>query len=362
MSSRLTRDDIRAMCLELLRGKPGPASPGPATPDPSVRVRLLRDGLQVPSEDPRLLKAREALENSSHVTLLRNEQRGDGSWGRLHSRDTAARQSVPTTEWAVERAVAIGMDAGHPILDAAAAYLAGVVTGRVIPSDPPEKNDRWAAGLRLFAASTLARIDPSHSAIDPVWTLWHEIARRTFVSGAYSAEDEAAAHSELTGASVRGTYLVLSNRYALSLLASRAGRMDGDLRLAMARWVWHSPCGVGYFGVPLAAPPDATHAGVLERFLLSHEIVSAFGTTGAPTGPLADWLEEHRRADGLWDLGPRASWTSALPLSESWRRSDARAIDWTARILTLMSRWMGHSALPEKSRLFASRQGVGYAE
>jgi hypothetical protein len=362
MSSRLTRDDVRAMCLELLRGKPGPASPGPATPDPSVRVRLLRDGLHVPPEDPRLLKAREALEDSSHVTLLRNEQRGDGSWGRLHSRDTAARQSVPTTEWAVERAVAIGIDAGHPISDAAAAYLAGVVTGRVIPSDAPEKNDRWATGLRLFAASTLARIDPSHPAIDAVWDLWHEIARRTFVSGAYSAEDEAAAHSELTGASVRGTYLVLSNRYALSLLASRAGRMDEDLRPAMARWVWHSPCGVGYFGVPLAAPPDTMSVGILERFLQSHEIVAGFGMVGAPTGPLADWLGERRRADGLWDLGSRASWTPALPLSESWRRSDARAVDWTARILALVSRWMGHSALPEKSRLFASRQGVGYAE
>jgi len=348
MSSRLTRDDVRAMCLELLRAKP----------DPSVRVRLLRDGLQVPSGDARVQAACEALEDSSHVTLLRNEQRGDGSWGRLHSRDTAARQSVPTTEWAVERAVAIGIDTGHPILDAAAAYLAGVVTGRVIPSDPPEKNDRWAAGLRLFAASTLARIDPSYPAIDAVWDLWHEVARRAFASGTYSADAETDAHSELTGASVRGTYLVLSSRYALSLLASRAGRMDGDLRLAMARWVWHSPCGVGYFGVPLAAPPDTMSVGILERFLLSHEIVSAFGTTGAPTGPLADWLEEHRRADGLWDLGPRASWTSALPLSESWRRSDARAIDWTARILTLMSRWMGHYAPRKASGL---RPEVGRA-
>ncbi|MEI6171975.1 MAG: hypothetical protein WCQ45_05830, partial [bacterium] len=117
MSSRLTRDDVRALGLEILRGKP----------DPSVRVRLLRDGLQVPSGDARIQAACEALEDSVHVTLLRNEQRGDGSWGRLHSRDTASSQSIPTTEWAVERAVAIGLDASHPILDAAAAYLAGVV-------------------------------------------------------------------------------------------------------------------------------------------------------------------------------------------------------------------------------------------
>ena len=362
MSSRLTRDDVRAMCLELLRAKPDPALPGPALPDPSVRVRLLRDGLQVPPEDARLMKAREALDDSAHVALLRDMQRADGSWGRLHSRDTSVRQSVPTTEWAVERAVAIGIDASHPILNAATTYLADVIAGRVVPSDPPEKNDRWATGVRLFAASTLARIDPSHPAIDPVWALWHEVARRTFASGAYSAEGEADAHSELTGVSVRGTYLVLSNRYALSLLASRADRMDEGLAQAVARWVWGSPRGVGYFEVPLSAPPDTMSAGILERFLLSHEIVAGFGMVAAPTGPLVDWLGKRRRANGLWDLGPRASWTPALPLSESWRRSDARAVDWTARILALVSRWMGHSALPGKSGLFASRQGVGYAE
>jgi hypothetical protein len=352
MSSRLTRDDVRAVCLELLRAKP----------DPSVRVRLLRDGLQVPSGDARIHVAREALEDSIHVALLRNEQRGDGSWGRLHSRDTASSQSVPTTEWAVERAAAIGLDANHPILNAAAAYLAGVVEGRIVSSDPPEKNDRWATGLRLMAASTLARIDPNHPAVDPVWALWHEIAKRTFASGTYSADAETEAHSELTGASVCGTYLVLSNRYALSLLASRADRMTKDLAPAVARWVWGNPRGVGYFEVPLSVPPDATSAGTLERFLQSHEIVARFGRTGAPTGPLADWLGERRRADGLWDLGSRASWSAALPLSESWRRSGARAVDWTARILVLVSRWMGPSASPENSGLFASRQGVRYAE
>jgi hypothetical protein len=352
MSSRLTRDDVRALSLELLRAKP----------DPGVRVRLLRDGLRVSPEDARIVAARVALDESVHVALLRDEQRAEGSWGRLHSRDTAARQSIPTTEWAVERAVAVGLGASHPIVDAATTYLARVIAGRAVPSDPPEKNDRWATGVRLFAASTVARIDPRHSAIDPVWELWHELARRTFASGSYSADDEADAHSELTGASVRGTYLILPNRYALSLLAARVDRMDEGLAQAVARWVWGNPRGVGYLGVPLSAPPGKLSAGILERFLLSHEIVAGFGRTGAPTGPLADWLGEHRRADGLWDLGPRTSWTAALPLSESWRRSDARAIDWTTRILALASRWMGHPALPEGSGLFAQREDARYAE
>jgi hypothetical protein len=171
----------------------------------------------------------------------------------------------------------------------------------------------------------------------------------------YSAGDEAAAHSELTGASVRGTYLVLSNRYALSLLAARVERMDAGLAQAVVRWVWNHPRGVGYLDAPLSAPPATMSASTVERFLLSHEIAAGFSRIGAPTGPLADWLGEHRRADGLWDLGPRTSWSAALPLSESWRRPGARAVDWTTRILALVSRWMGQSATPESSRLFSPR-------
>jgi hypothetical protein len=330
MSSRLTRDDARALGLEILRKKP----------DPVVRVRLLRDVLCVSREDPRLREARTALEDSVHLAALRGEQRADGSWGRLHSRDTSARGGGSTTEWAVERLLALGLEVGHPVIDAAAQHLASILEGRTEPADPPEKNDRWAAAVRLFAAATLARIDAAHPALDAAWDLWHEIARRTFASGTYDARAEIEAHRALTGASVAGTYLVLSNRYALTLLAARAARMDDDVRRALALWIGQKGDGVGYFGIPLAVPPQGMSAGSLERFLQSHEVAARFGVSGAATGPLADWLGRHRHPDGLWDLGPRVSWTAELPLSETWRRANARATDWTVRVLALLTLWM----------------------
>lgn len=330
MSSRLTRDDARALALEVLRGKP----------DPAVRVRLLRDVLGAESDDPRRREARVALDDSSHVALLCGAQRADGSWGRLHSRDATASGHVPTTEWAVERALALGLEAEHPVLEAATRYLAAIAEGRASPTDPPERNDRWATGVRLFAAATLARIDAAHRAVDGVWELWNEIARRSLACGTYDADAECQAHAALTGARVRGTYLVLSNRYCLALLAARVDRMDPEIRRALALWVRQNPEGIGYLGVPLASPPALTQPGVVERFLQSHEMAARLGAAGAATGPLADWLGGHRRSDGLWDLGPRAAWTPELPLSESWRRGGARAEDWTARALVLLMRWL----------------------
>ncbi len=330
MSSRLTRDDARALGLEILRGKP----------DPAVRARLLRDVLCVGEGDERLRVAGAALEDSIHLQRLQSEQHDDGSWGRLHLRDTSSPQSIPTTEWAVERVLALGLDAHHPILAAASEHLAAVVVGRIRPSDPAERNDRWEVGLRLFAAATLARIEPRHPDLDPVWRLWHEVARRTFAGGAYDADAEAEAHRELTGATVAGSYLVLANRYALALLAARSSEIDADLRRAIGVWIGRSEDGIGYYGTPLAVPPGGMSAGVLERFLQSHETVARLGVGASATGPLADWLDGHRRPDGLWDLGARAAWSAQLPLSETWRRADARTVDWSVRVLALLIRWL----------------------
>jgi len=124
--------DIHSEALRVLR----------SASNPSVRVCLLRDVLGVPSDDRRLAEAREALPESIHVDRLMQEQRPDGGWGRLHSRDRSIRCAVPTTEWGVERAVALGLDASSNSLSRAADYLARVIDGRLTPSDRPEKNDR----------------------------------------------------------------------------------------------------------------------------------------------------------------------------------------------------------------------------
>ncbi|MEW5825724.1 MAG: hypothetical protein AB1778_02750 [Candidatus Bipolaricaulota bacterium] len=334
MSSRLTQDDARALALELTRG----------TSDPVVRLRLARDVLRGSAGEERVDAARREVDTSIHVERLIAEQRPDGGWGRLHSRDTSSRSAVPTTEWAVERALALGLDARHPILAKAVRYLADVLAGRAVPPDPPERNDRWTTGLQLFAASALARIEPGHEALDVPWRLWQEIARRTLSDGSYDAAAEAEAHHALTGATVTGSYLVLSNRYTLALLAARAADLPDGLAASLVRWIWRKPDGIGCYGVPVSAPVQTPDSGAGERWFLSHELLAGFSVAGMATAPLADALAERRRPDGLWDFGPRAAWSWALPLSESWRRRDARAVDWTVRVLALLGAWRTRTA------------------
>jgi hypothetical protein len=89
-------------------------------PDPVVRYRLLRDVLRCAPTNSRLKRARYALGASRHVQLLQREQHPDGSWGRFHSRDYGRDQKTFTAEFGVSRAVPLGLDGNHPVLQRAA--------------------------------------------------------------------------------------------------------------------------------------------------------------------------------------------------------------------------------------------------
>lgn len=68
-----------------------------------------------------------------------------------------SKQKIPTTEYGVERAVKLGLDANYPVLVKAFRYLASVTGGY---RDRPGKDVNWPAGIRLIIASTMARIQP----------------------------------------------------------------------------------------------------------------------------------------------------------------------------------------------------------
>ncbi len=304
-------------------------------PDAAVRVRLLRDVLRRPMQDEALQAAQQDLVHTRWVSDLAREQRDDGSWGRLHSRDSRAKTGIITTEVGVERALALGLEPAGPILRAAASYLANLLEGKASYTDPPESNDRWPAGVRLFASATCARIQPDHPALDGVWNLWATIASRTFASGRYDPGQEIAAHRELTGASVSNTYLVLSNKYALSLLGARASQLLPAVEHALVDWVWHKPDGIGYLCVPLCRQPSQS-ARVLDHWFTSMELLSHFPRWRTVAQDAIQWLWAQRNEQGLWDFGPRASASVVLPLSESWRSPRHRQTDHSTRALTLL--------------------------
>jgi hypothetical protein len=90
-------------------------------------------------------------------------------------------------------------------------------------------------------------------------------------------------------------------------------------------------------GEPLSRLPSLSKAGQLERWLASLELLSRFPSWVEFVEETIQWLWGMRNIDGWWDLGSRSVTSVMLPLSDHWRRKKFRQIDWTTRILLLMS-------------------------
>jgi len=307
----------------------------PAAP---VRVRLLRDVLAVPPEDVELTRARADLASSHWVAILAAEQRADGSWGRFHSANTRQKQRYPTTEVAVRRAVALGLTVEHALLRRASRYLRRFLVGDIPFPDPAEHNDRWATGTELFAASTLALIEPRAPILAPIRARWAQVVARAF-GEAHNLDAEREAHRVLHGITSDLRYLALFDRYQLILLGSDPTALPGTVVHAALDWLWRRPEGIGYIGASLETSNPSTQR--LDGWLHSHELLAAFGAPWQErASALLNWLWAQRDEDRLWDLGPRhtTSVSHCLPLSDHWRVRANRRADWSTRVLALLAR------------------------
>lgn len=315
------------------------------SPGAVARYRLLRDVLKEAPISTELQRAKNALSVSQKVRELEEEQREDGGWGAFHSRSTRSKQKIPSTEVAVERALSLGLDSSHPLLRKASRYILKIMDGVIPFPDYYEKNDRWKTGMRLFLASTLSLIYPEHPALDEDRELWHKIAQRAFQSGKYCEEDERAAHRELTGATVKDSYLVLNGKYQLNILGSKPGMLSEELESALLQWLWEKPEGIGYVNVPLNQPPP-TRSSTFDRWLTSWEMLSRlFPGWVRVAQPSIEWLWNQRDQYGYWDFGPRPASSISLPLSDSWRRKQNRRFDWTTRVLILLRRYYDDNSI-----------------
>jgi len=304
--------------------------------EPTVRYRLARDVLQRPPPAHGLNRLREGALHSRWASELAAAQLEDGSWGRFHTRDSRKKSTLPTTEFAIQRALELGFDRRSPVLRRAIDYMAGILAGERLWSEPPEKNRRWPTVYKVITAGTLALVCPEHHALDSLVTVWQEIADEVFKTGGYSPEREMAAMERRTGVHFGADHLLLKNKYTLWLLASRAGDLTLKVEEAILDWMWHREEGIGYLQVALAERPTRRPPSVVDRWLQSLETLSRFRHWQSFAGEEVQWLWQRRGTDGLWDFGPRGADSYYFPLSQDWRKTVNRKTDYSVRVLSLL--------------------------
>jgi len=324
-------------------------------PDPVVQLRLLRDVLKRPLDSTEVTQARMKLSTNRWVQELEHEQWSDGSWGRFHTEDTKAKQKIATTETGVNRALALGLDASHPILLRTMDYITRILNGTLEWRDHREVSwgMNWVnSAVQLISAATLAQIQPDLPILEKVWNLWYAIVCRAFPSGKYDREQEIQAHLELLEIRSLSKYakdriregkaLTTFNKYHIMLLGSHAGRFPRQLETAYLSRIWNQDDGIGYLGVPLMIPPAQLFSKKRhhpDNWLTSIELLTPFPSWRQLARDAVGWLWQQRNERGFWNLGPRPSRSTSFPLSDNWRKKAAREFDWTTSILTLLRKY-----------------------
>jgi len=302
-------------------------------PNTVVRYRILRDVLCLPSGSADLETAHIQMLSHFWVGELAREQHYDGTWGRFHSMDSSIKARFPTSETAIRRALALGLDKDTPLLARAVEFMQKVLEGNAVWSDRVEKSEGWPTGVEAITAATLAHVDPSHPAILPAWEYWAEIARCSFPERSYDPSAEWEAHKELRGI---GIYY-LGSRYVLTLLGARSSHLPTTFERGSTDWIWKEPQGIGYLGADLQHPRPFHIFNWLELL----EILSRFQSWHGAATKAIKWLWNQRNAEGWWDFGAKVSKSSYFPLSDNWRKTGNRSVDHSTRVLVLLSHFSG---------------------
>jgi hypothetical protein len=317
-SLHFSLEDIQQSAQALLALSPGAI----------VTWRLLRHVLDLPADHARLADARAAVSDSRWVHQLEAAQLPDGSFGRFHSQDTKQKTIFRTSEGAIDRAFALGLEADHPVLTRLKDYIQQALQGQVHITDPDEKNEAWPLLVRFILAGRLAQIAPADTLITPFWQYLEEVARSAFSSGSYRLEDEVGVYRRLSG--VRLPKGFLESQHALWILSTRP--LASPLESALLSWLWSKPDGIRYIRAPLHSP-DPSRIGYWVR---SVNLLSHFTAWRKASQDILNEIWGLRDEHGWWDFGKQSGRCAEFPLSDSWRQPTHRRMDQSTHILVLL--------------------------
>jgi hypothetical protein len=92
-------------------------------PDPAPRYLVLRDLWHCAPGEASLRAAQNNLSESRWIIALAGAQQPDGTWGRFHTQDTRVKRLFPTSEYAIRRALALGLDQHSPVLQKVSGFI-----------------------------------------------------------------------------------------------------------------------------------------------------------------------------------------------------------------------------------------------
>lgn len=326
-------DPINDLAMRLLCG------PIEAIP----RYRLLRDVLLMSPDDRDLADARRDITHSRLVSELAAAQHPDGSWGRFYTRNKNVRFAARTTETALIRANALGLDASHPMVRQAIGYLERVLEGEAVWPDREDPTLDFPLSVQMVTAARLRQFVPDHSLALREAYRWRDLVAVSFSEDGFDDLQYLERGEALFGQPMPQDPRMLFSQYSLILLR---GLLPEEAEINLIRYMTGYTRGIYLItNRSLRYKPLSFVSRETLRYIRALELLGCYRGAEDLMKDAIEWLWDQRGHDGMWDLGPAGRDGLDLPLSESWRRGQ-RPVDCTVRMLILLQRLKFACCLP----------------
>ena len=95
---------------------------------------------------------------------------------------------------------------------------------------------------------------------------------------------------------------------------------------------------MGYiiYSEKIAVLPEHFESKKASLYLGAVELLAEYNCAGDKLGFAVDWLNYNRNENGRWDMGTAVNDKVYFPLSDDWRKKEAREADCTERIGKLL--------------------------
>lgn len=310
---------------------------------PAVKYKILLHFLDAPRNDSRLedLNLRERFLYSDIVNELYETQSFKGNWGALFSKDYSAKALFPTTAVAIDRCLYIGLTLeDREILSAALNYLEDYLLGKNTEK-LYDKNERAIPWQFADIANLTEAVKPYNPLCDTIWNQWFYIVSRTFGTGVYSYETDAACQHDM--------FLTREKRLVplpISLLLKRHDEIPAVLEKSMLDHYGKHAYEKGHFwDKNLINLPDSFQNKYCRRWFFPINYINQFKNNREYLDGAINWLMKSQIKNGFWDWGPQVKdpWGYFYYLSTTKSYAYNRIVNCTAEVLTIFKKYLDNN-------------------
>lgn len=273
--------------------------------------------------------------NSKWAKELLDKQRPDGSWGDFHSLSKPRGEIY--TETALRRLRILGFTIEDEPVRKAVDLMHRCLNGEAYKYGKPEKVTHDFNMFNGLMYSAWIRLFTQDDELANGWAKkWADVITAAFSYGEYNDEAYRKSYTEIFGLKPHGGRLEdFSCFYQVALLA---GVLSGDTEVAFFKYIINYEKGI-YYIAPHAITklPDFEGAG---WYLYVIDLLCRYENPECRKmlSFVADWLEENKGIDGMWDMGAKAKDMIIFPLSDDWRTIQKRKSDCTYMVNKVLTK------------------------